>query len=381
MRNARLQSQDLGRTGQFINTLLSKDDIKDSDKPEVPEPPKAIVNGNASFRSDSKARFSDPPAPPPQQPLPEKPDVPSLKRATTERPKSHPHNGSPVRSDSVSQIIQLTEALNIAKKDLDTQTQRMRDLESMLQQEREARELAEDLAKRLEDSAAAKEYKDAADVKTPDPLEEAFEPPREATEAVDVEMTDVDTTPSPAEDSASASVEEVATEFQAKIDSMVAEMQGLREQMEAWKARCETAEAERDADRQSLADMVLKIRKDEEAREAAAKEKVRSKSRGRGRSRNKDTLEKATTDAQVEDAKDVAVPAEEAVAEDASDRPNLSRANTITPLSAAAGTLVKQDQNLAASIPYASMLGVVLLGVGLMTYINGMSPSTARPVQ
>lgn len=377
MRNAKLQSQDLGRTGQFISTLLSKEDVKDSEKPEVPEPPKPLSNGTPlSFRSDTKARFSDPPAPPPQQPLPEKPDVPSLKRATTERPKSHPNNGSPVRPDNLSQIIQLTEALNNAKKDLDTQTQRMKDLEQMLQREREAREMAEDLAKRLEDSAIAKETKEAADRET---LEEAFEPPREATETVDVEMTDADAAPTPAENK--ESVEAVATEFQAKIDVMVAEMQGLRQQMETWKQRCETAESERDADRQSLADMVTKIRKDEEAREVAAREKSRSRSRRRGRSLGQATLEKATAEpAAVDDAMSVPDPVPEAIPEDPSDKPTLSRANTITPLTTAAGSLAVQDKNLAASLPYASMLGVVLIGVGLMTYLNGMSP-TARPSQ
>ncbi len=97
MRIARLQTNELGRTDNFFGSLLSKDDIKEVEKLAVVEAPKApVVNGAAlPFRNDVKPRFSDPPAPPPQQPLPEKPDVarshpmdpssPSLKRSNTER--------------------------------------------------------------------------------------------------------------------------------------------------------------------------------------------------------------------------------------------------------------------------------------------------------
>jgi hypothetical protein len=137
MRNARLQAQDLNRTNSFVNTLLSKNDVKDLEKPEAPEAPKPHLNGGIPFRPDPKTRFSEPPAPPPQQPLPEKPNVPGLKRGPTERPKSGPPEAtSPVRQENMSQIVQLTEALNNAKRDMDTQTARMRELEDMLQKER-----------------------------------------------------------------------------------------------------------------------------------------------------------------------------------------------------------------------------------------------------
>ncbi|ROT40982.1 hypothetical protein SODALDRAFT_291442 [Sodiomyces alkalinus F11] len=394
MRNAKLQSQDLGRTGQFIGALLSKHDVKDLEKPEAPEPPKPLVNGNPmSFRSDPKARFSDPPAPPPQQPLPEKPDVPPLKRATTERPKSQT-SGSPVRADNMSQILQLTEALSTTRRELDSQTARMRDLEEMLQKEREARELAEDLARRLEDTAISKVVDGAPEADGTDGLlrEAAFEPPCEAPESVDVEMIDADSVTVTEEAPPQVeSVENVASQFQAKIDAMVLEISDLRQQMEAWKARCETAEAERNTDRQSLADMVLKIRKDEEARQAAAEVKARSRSsaarRGGNRSRSRSlgrspsprkSVEESRTTAgdhassEVEDAQK-----QDEVPEDPSDKPTLSRANTITPNSVLAPAL-SQRQVLIEGIPYASMLGVVLLGVGLMAYINGWEAPRPR---
>ncbi|KAF6796503.1 FHA domain-containing protein [Colletotrichum sojae] len=379
MRNARLQTQDLSRTGQFIHALLGKDDVKDLDKPDVPEPPKHLVNGHAvPFRTDAKTRFSDPPAPPPQQPLPEKPDVPSLKRGTTERPKAHSaanSNTSPVGRDNLHQIIQLTEALNNAKKDLDTQTARIRDLEDMLRKEREARELAEDMAKVLEDSAFSEDANGAPkEHDTEALLEEAFEPPRETTESQDVEMTDAepaDKQPAP------ESAEDVATRFQFKIDTMMQEMDGLKQQMEAWKQRCEKAETERDADRKTLAEMVSQIRRDEEARQAAAEEKARSRSRGR-RSAIEEADTKSTSVVQTSGSEDSTPSATqvEASAEDFSDKPTLSRANTITPLTLPANKLAK-EQALMAGVPYASMLGVVILGMGLMAYINGWQPEPA----
>src|SRR6266576_3608745 len=130
MRTARLQTNDLTRTEQFFNTLLSKDELKEAEKGNANEPgkPAQANSGALPFKIDGKPRFSDPPAPPPQQPLPEKPDVtrshtfetntPSLKRSTTERPRSVP-NVPHERPEPSSQIISLIEALAVAKKEID----------------------------------------------------------------------------------------------------------------------------------------------------------------------------------------------------------------------------------------------------------------------
>jgi phosphatidylserine/phosphatidylglycerophosphate/cardiolipin synthase-like enzyme len=169
MRTARSQTNDLGRTEHFFGALLSGEEIKEAEKNLPAEPVKpAQANGSASisFKLDAKPRFSDPPAPPPQQPLPEKPDSnrshsfdpssPSLKRSTTERPRSGPAV-SPTGKEASSQIGSLVEALSQAKKEIDAQSLRVRDLEEMLKKEREARETAEEHAKRLQlESANAK---------------------------------------------------------------------------------------------------------------------------------------------------------------------------------------------------------------------------------
>lgn len=372
MRNARLQAQDLGRTNQFIHTLLSKDDLKDLEKPEGLEHPKTVPMTNGipvPFRADPKARFSDPPAPPPQQPLPEKPDVPSLKRGPTERPKSGPPN-SPVRPDNLSQIVQLTEALNNAKRDIDAQTARMLELEEMLQKERIAREEAEELAKRLEESATVHMNGSAV------PGE--LEPSVEVTEVSEDDKTVVDGTETEAAEETTPAVDpaqETAAALQSRIDLMETQMRDMKEQMEEWKQRCETVESERDADRKTLAEMVVQLRV-EEARREAAEEKARSRSRKRDADTN-GVIAGSPTDSIV--SKGPTGHVVEPVANDeAPDAPTLSRASTITPANSG---VRGQDQRLQAALPYASMIGVVLFGMGLMAYINGWQSEPPRPEQ
>jgi len=372
MRNARLQAQDLGRTNQFVHTLLSKDDLKDLEKPEGLEHPKTVpmMNGiPVPFRADPKARFSDPPAPPPQQPLPEKPDVPSLKRGPTERPKSGPPN-SPVRPDNLSQIVQLTEALNNAKRDIDAQTARMLELEEMLQKERIAREEAEELAKRLEESATVHMNGSAV------PGE--LEPSVEVTEVSEDDKTVIDDTETETAEESTPAVDpaqETAAALQSRIDLMETQMRDMKEQMEEWKQRCETVESERDADRKTLAEMVVQLRA-EEARREAAEEKARSRSRKRYSDTN-GVIPGSPTDSIV--SKGPTGHVVEPVANDeAPDAPTLSRASTITPANSG---VRGQDQRLQAALPYASMIGVVLFGMGLMAYINGWQSEPPRPEQ
>lgn len=378
MRNARQQAQELNRTGKFLDALLSHEDIKDQEKPEVSEPPKpaAVVNGNPlSFRSDPKTRFSDPPAPPPQQPLPEKPDIaraqgdaPSLKRATTERPKTGPTNTSPGRQDNLSQILQLTDALNSAKREIDTQTAKMRDLEEMLQKEREAREAAEELAKRLEGDAQLRMNGTAKSHIEDATLEEAFEPSPEQTAAGA-------TNGSEEKAPVSSEIKEDRTRLlQSQIDHMISEMKELREQVDVYKKQAEQATSERDADRKTLAEMVRQIRqRDEEAAalKAAARPRTRSRSNGRERSSTITTRDPSRGRAVLNRA-DSSL---DSISEDLlDDKPTLSRANTITPTPRSPSKQTISDQAIMESLPYASMIGVVLIGMGLMAYINGWQP-------
>jgi hypothetical protein len=378
MRTARLQTNDLGRTEQFFSTLLSKDDIKEAEKINTNEAPKqAQVNGGSmSFKLDGKPRFSDPPAPPPQQPLPEKPDVirshgfdsgtPSLKRSTTERPRSVP-NVPHERPEPTSQIISLVEALATAKKEIDAQNARMRDLEDMLRKEREARETAETFAKRLEiESASSKMNGFAKGGMEGSILEEAFEPPSETLpemlpETIESSMDATEELPTTA-----VSVEESTTKLQERLDLMMAEMREMKEHMESYRKRAETAEAERDSDRKTLAEMVEKIRSDEQARRSSSTE------RGRSLSKKSQTAAKQLL-ANGDEATSDTIPLLKK-ADTQNDKAGGDSVGTDAlenPLAIALSRPPGSDHLLYNSAPYASMLGVVLIGMGLMAYMNG----------
>jgi hypothetical protein len=80
MKQAKQQSQDLRQTDDFLNALITHDNSdKDKAKPTVVENNSMRqMNGRPKMpRIDPISRFTDPPAPPPQQPLPEKPDAPT----------------------------------------------------------------------------------------------------------------------------------------------------------------------------------------------------------------------------------------------------------------------------------------------------------------
>ena len=390
MRIARQQAQDLNRTHQFVSTLLSKDDVKNSDKPEGAEPPKLslVTNGNASLaRADAKNRFSDPPAPPPQQPLPEKPDMlPSaLRRGNTERPKSHPSSASPTGPDSSLQLEHLQELLKEANRKIDTQSTRLSEMEAQLQKERVARETAEgELAKRTEEVPILPPMNGSTKLGADTLLEEAFEPPRDLPSVPDpdISMPDVDEDSLSEAETLNSSPDSA---FQSRLDVMTLEMTSLRQQMEEWKQRCMKAETERDESRKTLAQMVEEIRATQAAR-AISDSKGRGRSRGRtGAGLDADELHVATT---APTATDGTVDSDKTATEtsrrrDMTDAPTLSRQNTITPVSQAPSPLATtstppRDPALAAaSVPYASILGVVLFGMGLMAYINGWQPQPA----
>ncbi|RDL35928.1 Cytoplasm to vacuole targeting protein-like protein Vps64 [Venustampulla echinocandica] len=374
MRIARLQTHDLGRADNFLGSLVTKNSLKEIEKQSVGEPVKAPqVNGAVlPFRTDAKPRFSDPPAPPPQQPLPEKPDVtrphtfepssPSLKRSNTERPRSVP-NASPVRQESPSQIITLVEALASAKKEIDSQSARLQDLEETLQKERQARELAEELVKRLE---AQSEVKTEAKAHEGSIIEEAFEPPTENSETRGDE---------PEKSAANGKVVDPNAISQStlllekRLESMLGDMQELKDQMESFKQRAETAEAERDAGRTTLAEMVEEIRANEATRRSSSTERTRSLSTADA-SPNHALNGKSDEPRQ---SLGSLLRKDELVNRNIDLSPEKTEpgGSTINTLSRRPGG---RDPLLYHATPYASMLGVVVIGMGIMAYLNGWQP-------
>jgi hypothetical protein len=373
MRAARLQTNDLGRADLLFRTLLSKENnIKEPGKPSPPELPKGLqINGNSgSFRADPKTRFSDPPAPPPQQPLPEKPDVvrshafdpssPPLKRTAAEHPRSVP-NSSPVRQEPTSQIITLVEALASAKKEIETQSARVRDLEEMLLKERQAREAAEEAFKRLEIESEGQRSKLPNGASKGSIIEEAFEPPTESVEVPEKLETPKE---GPFLDSKTSSNSDISLEK--RLEAMLAEMQNLRTQMDSFKARAETAETERDVDRKTLTEMVEKIRADDLAKKLSS-----TKNEVLIDSTSKIASPTANGSLNIRNQAIEQLPKNtngSAVGPPILIEPGITKEVAI--ISRSPG----KHSSLYHGAPYASMLGVVLIGMGVMAYLNGWQP-------
>ncbi|KAJ5341210.1 hypothetical protein N7541_010334 [Penicillium brevicompactum] len=371
LKSAKQQTTDLGQTDDFLTTIM-KPGYAEKEKMMKPSPLEASaahrqLNGRPKMpRVDSFSRFSDPPAPPPQQPLPEKPDAlsrsasesfSSLKRSDTEKPKGG--TGSPVSRDS-SQILSLIEALSTAKREIDTQGTRVKELESMLLQEQAARKLAEERINELETRPAVESKDTAADYHVPILENGADDGENNETEdTVQVNGVHPSEDPAPQETQTEPPVEDKSAGLQVRLDAMMEEMEEMRKQIASFKGRAEHAEDNTNQARKSLAEMVETLRK-----ERAEKTSVTvsgSKSAAHDHSPAKDFSGQA-------------VP---------SDGPVEPKANTACvdsanshkkEIDAAATAFASQHQRhnyLEEASPYASIFGVVLLGVGLMAYLNG----------
>jgi hypothetical protein len=373
MKTAKQQAQDLEQTNNFLHSLL-KTDTKDEKVPagQVESTSTRLVNGSAKLaRIDPVSRFSDPPAPPPQQPLPEKPDLArsspseansnsSFKRSETARPGSV-MGGSPVNPQS-SQILSLVEALSSAKKELDSQGARVKHLEDMLRQERSARESAEERARRLEQSASFKPILEAEHVPTEsngsDPASDNISTEHASESTNKQETTEKESHgegTGPSEDS-----------LQSQLDQMVAEMDLMRQEMQKFQQRAEAAEGSATSTKATLAEMIERLREVREAGSEAKQEEVLPAGSESKLARALKTARQGENNPML-------------IKSSSKSRSNLPNGHLRTPLrlpehlERAVATVLRTDsdgQLLGQSAPYASMLGVVLIGVGLMAYLN-----------
>lgn len=354
-----------------------------------------------SKSTDAKSRFaSEPTAPPPTQPLPEKPDngpqklqdwqvlQPLLRRTDTERPKPSLSNGVLSSSEDGGSNIRLStlaEALDTAQREIANQTDKLKEMESALRREREARTFAEEQVSQLKLVDDTLESDHSKNINS---------------------VNDTMMVPSVLE----------------KLQSMRIEMSSMETKLEQYRQRAESAEKDSKRDRKTLAEMVEGIQKRESGTSLVKKRSIPRKAVGSGAiaDKRKDVhADGASDDIDEEHAmiRGGAVDTEEhrdRIHEILSRR--LSRHNTITKhdptgkgtsssnpftddeineLSSAISTAVsafsprqgedgavvyksRAQEQLAQSVPYVSMLSVVLLGVGMMAYLNGWQKVTDR---
>lgn len=354
------QSQDLKRAKQSIDAMLSGK-VESPTKDSKPNSEKSRPSPSKS-KTDLKTHFSEPPAPPPSAPLPEKPDVaraladpviqPLLRRNETFRPPLE--TGSPTKADHSSYILSLCEELKIAKGELTTQGEKLKSLEDALAQERTARESAEERAQRAEQG-------------------DRRDSPRDSFGTDGSEVKDF-------------AVHEAAPGLQVQLDRLTAQMDEMKVQMEAFRRRAESAEGERDEARRSLAEMVESKRK-ENAEEGTSS---RPESKGKRSPTTKRAL--SSPDASpTEASRDVnghtispttpLSPTSDALLE----RAGVEEGQPITPEQAKFITQVLAQEVLNPQAsgglkdatfyyhgrPIASAVAVVMVGVMLMSWMNG----------
>jgi hypothetical protein len=333
--------------------------------------------------SSAKPRFCNPPNPPPQAPLPEKPNSITsgsfLKRSDTER--QNLANGittHPTRADSTShnEFLRLTEALEVSRRDLDIQKKKLREMEDLLVQERVRRENAETKAKKLEmEQQSEKE----AGIKKPLMVNVA------KAEAAQLSKDGESTTPIEEEVSSEIGVKSKAKEpadetttqkLQQRMDALLAEFRQVKESAEHWKREKEQAEKERDEERKerlSLVEMVEKMRKEERERV----ERVQRKELRRKERKLDDTQSSAvnSTEPVEEDEAQVATGVETPNGTGSPRRLSfLGNGHIPGPLlnEVKSGGVVHSSRVVQAA-PYISAMSVVLVGVVVMTLINRMS--------
>ncbi|KAJ5835099.1 hypothetical protein N7447_001125 [Penicillium robsamsonii] len=375
LKSAKQQTTDLSQAKEFLTTIM-KPGYAEKEKLSKPSPLENSahrqINGRPKMpRVDSFSRFSDPPAPPPQQPLPEKPDALSrsasesfspLKRSDTEKPKSG--TGSPVSRDS-SQILNLIEALSSAKREIETHGTRVKELENMLSQEQAARKLAEDKVNELEMRSAL----DARAVEVENGIVPSSEngidgnKEQDDTEAT-VQVNGIHPTeaPTPDDSQADAPVEDKTAELQTRLESMMEEMAEMRKQMESFKDRAEKAEDENTESRKSLNEMIETLRQERAEKELATALDKKTDTHDREPSNGLSEHSLASNDT-LTDSKTKTPDLDPATSQ-----------NKDVDAAAAATAFATQRYRhnyVEEASPYASMFGVVLLGVGLMAYLNG----------
>ena len=307
---------------------------------------------------------------------------PSLKRVDTERPTSGLN--SHTKEIPSGQIVSLLEALKSAKQEIDSQGSRVKHLEVALARERKARELAERRARTLSG--------DRDDHETNGVAEEAFEPPLDTLELMEQELPNghaeddedskglarsISTATLKNVEDVYQSTEDIDTSdsrLQARIELMVKEMDDLKMLMESYKQRAEDAEE----GQKGLAEMVKSIRAGRDSKsvmpnsndddstllsngdvDGTADSKDPTRSKGLDRNSSSSHLQHP-------------LPNGTAAVETMHRELEKTVSNVLQQQRNWGGT--GEGGRMVQSAPYVSMVGVVLIGVGIMTWLNGWQP-------
>lgn len=405
LKQAKGQSHNLHRTGDFFTTLMTLEPGE-----ELPKSPQKIqqeqreekeaANGANLHSHDvlmspgPLSPFTQPPMPPPSQPPPEKPDFnrslssesigQGIRRVDTEKPRSTLN--SPTRIEpQAGQIVSLLEALKSVKQESVSQCDRIKHLELALKRERRARESAERRARVLSHGSQLRSNHQDGTVE-----EGAFDPPLDSIELLDQELPNGHIEEDEGNDEilkSSASMETLrepkeghqgteefdasTSRLQERLDLMVKEMDEMKKAMETYKKRAEDAEE----GRQSLAEMVENIRAGRDPQRVKESQSEDTTLVGSGT----DSGESSSSSRGLSNI----TSGNHGLWTSSNKRQlpngNASPGDIQRELERTLSNVLQQQRpgehgRMAQSAPYVSMVGVVLIGVGIMTWLNGWQP-------
>jgi phage shock protein A len=299
--------------------------------------------------------------------------------------KDHPlvMNSSPTKADgSASQILSLAEALQATRRELEGQSNRVKALEESLKQERQARETAEERARHLlEYSKVILVSGSTSEQPSDQPQFDTTAPFRDVSASDSVSEADSEASQETIAPSSMRDIDQVeertntgtpsVNELQNQLDLMRMEMQDMKLQMEEYKHRAEQSEqraAQAEDEKTSLVVMVEKLRAEQQKSQAASHSREPS-----GSSSSSIPILGDFTNGTAGPSSQQAGAHSKDGSRGANGSASESQQQMQQLQSAVVQALSKQqqDNHLAQSAPFASMLGVVLIGVGLMTYLNG----------
>lgn len=309
--------------------------------------------------------------------------------------------------NSSSQILSLVEALTTAKREIDSQSDRVKQLEILLRKERRARESAEERARLMETHRPSNETIEKGNIEEGGSVQ-VFDPSEEGTvhSSIDRDIKANDPTMNSNNVAAPTSpikvlakhqdeghrhtepIDVSTCQLQERLDQMVREMDEMKITMESYKQRAETAEYER----KSLAEMIEQIRaKESHTRTILSGAPTPAESIDGSPGKKKSPRTESEHGELSSEADLFLSPTEEISSsphrprsssgiststfanESNEDLRTLQRTLT-TALQAHERSQRWVGENgevMVQSAPFVSMVGVVLIGVGLMTWLNG----------
>ena len=254
------------------------------------------------------------------------------------------------KGDPPQTIQSLLGELARARKEVETNTARIQDLEDALKKERAVREAAEDKAARLEKNATRLAPGTRKSRELASPSDECGESKKEVGSSQTVKGQEEKD-----RDIAADSATRAAAELQQRMEEILRELETVKSDMlsyrmraQAAELRADAAEKERDSDKKSLFETIRAIRNEEGERLRRARESG-------SQTDDADTTDSATQVA-IEGKRRASAP------------PGIRSDSALTV------TRLRKEQTLLlrkqSGAPYASLLGVVVIGVGLMAIIN-----------